>query len=484
VRSHLSADRGAAAVNEVRQSQGARERILVTDDDPVSCELFAEVLEGEGYRVDRALSGEDALQQLHRETYALLLVDVRLPGISGLEVTRTVRTTHPDLPIVVMTAFGSMEIAIEAIREGAFDYTSKPMNLEELKHTVARALVQHSAAGWGRQAGGDGDDIAPLGTIIGRSPAMVDVYKTVARAAATKSTVLILGESGTGKELMARALHQHSPRSHRPFVAVDCGAMTESLLESELFGHVRGAFTGAFTDKRGVFEEAATGTCFLDEIGDITPNMQAKLLRVLQENEIRRVGGQKWIKVDVRILAATNKDLMERVKQGTFRQDLFYRVNVVTIHLPALRQRAEDIPALAYHFLRRYSQEHGKAVVGISADAMTLLRTYNWPGNIRELENIIERAVALSNQGILTPEDLPVEVRDGAMSGAIPNRPSEAWKGFDDLPSLEEVKKRYILRVLESTQGNISRAAEILEIDRRSLYRMLERYHVAPARHA
>jgi DNA-binding NtrC family response regulator len=471
-------------VNEVRRSDGIRERILVTDDDPVSCELFAEVLESEGYQVDRVLSGEDALQQLHRETYALLLVDVRLPGISGLEVTREVRTTHPDLPIVVMTAFGSMEIAIEAIREGAFDYTSKPMNLEELKHTVSRALAQRSATGLGQQSGSDGEDMAPLGAIIGRSPAMVDVYKTIARAAATKSTVLILGESGTGKELMARALHQHSPRSHRPFVAVDSGVMTESLLESELFGHVRGAFTGAFTEKRGVFEEADTGTCFLDEIGDITPNMQAKLLRVLQENEIRRVGGQKWIKVDVRILAATNKDLMERVKQGTFRQDLFYRVNVVTIHLPALRQRAEDIPALAYHFLRRYSQEHGKAVVGISADAMTLLRTYNWPGNIRELENIIERAVALSNQGILTPEDLPVEVRDGAMSGAIPNRPSEAWKGFDDLPSLEEVKKRYILRVLESTQGNISRAAEILEIDRRSLYRMLERYHVAPARHA
>jgi two-component system response regulator AtoC len=471
-------------VTEVRQNAGRPARILVTDDDPVSCELFAEVLEGEGYRVDRALSGEDALQQLHRETYALLLVDVRLPGMSGLEVTRAVRATHPDLPVVVMTAFGSMEIAIEAIREGAFDYTSKPMNLEELKQTVSRALAQRSAAGSGRQADGDGEDITPLGTIIGRSPAMVDVYKTVARAAATKSTVLILGESGTGKELLARALHRHSPRSHRPFVAVDCGAMAESLLESELFGHVRGAFTGAFAGKRGVFEEADTGTCFLDEIGDITPNMQAKLLRVLQENEIRRVGGQKWIKVDVRILAATNRDLVERVKQGTFRQDLFYRINVVTIRLPALRQRAEDIPALAYHFLRRYGQEHGKAVAGISEDAMALLRTYTWPGNIRELENAIERAVALSNQAMLTPDDLPGEVRERAVSGAGPDRQLDAWKGFDDLPSLEEVKKRYILHVLASTQGNISRAADILEIDRRSLYRMLERYHVAPVRHS
>lgn len=471
-------------MNEVRRNEGVRERILVTDDDPVSCELFAEVLEHEGYRVDRVLSGEEALRQLHQEAYALLLVDVRLPGMSGLEVTRAVRTTHPDLPIVVMTAFGSMETAIEAIREGAFDYTSKPMNLEELKHTVSRALAQRNTAGLRRQASSDSEDSAPLGAIIGRSPAMVDVYKTVARAATTKSTVLILGESGTGKELMARALHQHSPRSHRPFVAVDCGAMTESLLESELFGHMRGAFTGAYSEKRGVFEEADTGTCFLDEIGDITPNMQAKLLRVLQENEIRRVGGQKWIKVDVRILAATNRDLGELVKQGAFRQDLFYRINVVTIHLPPLRQRPEDIPALAYHFLQRYSRENGKPVVGISEDAMTLLRTYAWPGNIRELENTIERAVALSNQVMLTPEDLPVEMRDRSTPRAHPNMLSAGWPGFDGLPTLEEVKKRYILHVLDSTQGNISRAAEILDIDRRSLYRMLERYRVAPVRHA
>jgi DNA-binding NtrC family response regulator len=305
-------------VSGVVLGQRLRECILVTDDDPVSCQLFAEVLEGEGYEVDRAQSGEDAVRRLHEEAYALLLVDVRLPGMSGLEVTREVRRTHPDLPIVVMTAFGSMEIAVEAIREGAFDYTSKPMNLEELKHTVSRALAQRSTAMAGRPDGRDGEDIESLSAIIGRSPAMVEVYKTVARAAATKSTVLIVGESGTGKELMARAIHQHSPRSHRPFVAVDCGAMTESLLESELFGHMRGAFTGAFSEKRGVFEEADSGTCFLDEINDISSNMQAKLLRVLQENEIRRVGGQKWIKVDVRIVAATNKDLAELVKQGTF----------------------------------------------------------------------------------------------------------------------------------------------------------------------
>jgi DNA-binding NtrC family response regulator len=470
-------------LSTVRPVKGIGERILVTDDDPVSCQLFTEVLEGEGYRVDRVQSGEEALLRLQQGSYALLLVDVRLPGMNGLEVTREVRRIHPDLPIVVMTAFGSMEIAIEAIREGAFDYTSKPMNLEELKYTVSRALAQRNTSGPGRTAGRDGEDIEPLGTIIGRSPAMVEVYKTVARAAATKSTVLILGESGTGKELLARAIHQHSPRSHRPFVAVDCGAMTESLLESELFGHMRGAFTGAFSDKHGVFEEADTGTCFLDEIGDISPNMQAKLLRVLQENEIRRVGGQKWIKVDLRIVAATNKDLAGLVKQGAFRQDLFYRVNVVSIHLPSLRQRAQDIPALAYHFLRRYSQEHGKSVVGISDAAMILLRTYSWPGNIRELENTIERAVALSNQAMLTPEDLPGEVCQSPTKNTSLPEPSEEWAGFAGSPTLEEVKKRYILHVLNATQGNISRAAEILDIDRRSLYRMLERYNVAPMRY-
>jgi two-component system, NtrC family, response regulator AtoC len=470
-------------VSGVVDTERVRERILVTDDDSVSCELFAEVLEGEGYRVDRVQSGEDALRQLNQEAYALLLVDVRLPGISGLDVTREVRRSYPDLPIVVMTAFGSMEIAIEAIREGAFDYTSKPMNLQELKHTVARALARRNVSGASPAGGRDGDDIEPLGGIIGRSPAMVEVYKTVARAAATKSTVLILGDSGTGKELMARAIHQHSPRSHRPFVAVDCGAMTESLLESELFGHMRGAFTSAFNDKRGVFEEADTGTCFLDEIGDITPNMQAKLLRVLQENEIRRVGGQKWIKVDVRIVAATNKDLAELVKHGAFRQDLFYRINVVTISLPLLRQRPEDIPSLTYHFLRRYSRENGRAVVGISDEAMAQLRAYSWPGNIRELENTIERAVALSSQAMLTLEDLPREVRESPRPRASANMPAAQWSGFADLPTLEEIKKRYLLHVLNSTQGNMSRAAEILDIDRRSLYRMLERYNVTPVRH-
>jgi DNA-binding NtrC family response regulator len=455
-------------------------RILIADDDEVSRQLFAETLEQEGYRVDRAQSGDEALSLLRDELYELLIIDVRMPGITGLEVTRILHEKNSSLPIIVMTAFGSIETAIEAIHEGAFDFISKPMNLEELKKTVTRALAQRAfrdRAGKSEEENSDGDQ---PGTIIGKSTAMVEVYKTVARVAPTRSAVLILGESGTGKELIARAIHQHSPRARGPFVAVDCGALTETLLESELFGHVRGAFTGAMSDKRGVFEEAEGGTCFLDEIGNISLNMQAKLLRVLQEHEVRRVGGKDWMKVDVRVVAATNQNLAELVRKGNFRQDLYYRLNVVAVHLPPLRQRLEDIPLLTRHFLKRYSQESGKSITGISDKCMELLCDYSWPGNIRELENVIEQAVALSNQPVFTPDDLPAAVRDRAASRFAHNLPQSEQFLFADTPTLEEVKKRYVLHVLKNAQGNISQTARVLNIDRRSLYRMLARYEVEP----
>ncbi len=454
------------------------ERILIADDDEVSRQLFAEVLEQEGYRVDRAESGEEALKRLREGDYDLLLVDVRMPGMTGLEVTHVVRKDYPSLPVVVMTAFGSMQTAFEAIHEGAFDYISKPMNIEELKKTVSRALAARRVQA---QAGGSGEpreeDEQPE-AVVGRSPAMVEVYKIVARVAPTKSTVLILGESGTGKEMIARAIHLHSPWAQHPFVAVDCGALTETLLESELFGHVRGAFTGAVSEKKGVFEEADGGTCFLDEIGDISLNMQAKLLRVLQEHEVRRVGGKEWIKVDVRVIAATNRNLIEQVKKGNFRRDLYYRLKVIAICLPPLRERKEDISTLVHHFLKGYSQASGKPITGISDDVMQLLCAYSWPGNIRELENAIEHAVVLSRQPVLTPEDLPAEVRDGATSKSSSDALQSEQPLFPDTPSLEEVKKRYVLYILNRTQGNISQAAKILDIDRRSLYRMLERYKI------
>ncbi len=453
--------------------------ILIADDDEVSCQLFAEMLEKENYRVDRAQSGAEALSLLHDGLHDLLIIDVRMPGMTGLEVTRTVHKEYPSLPIIVMTAFGSIETAIEAIHEGAFDFISKPMNLEELKKTVSRALAQRALKDRAGESDEEGSSPEHLGTIIGRSPAMVEVFKTVARVAPTKSTVLILGASGTGKELIAQAVHQHSPRASRPFVAVDCGALTETLLESELFGHVRGAFTGAFVDKKGLFEEAEGGTCFLDEIGNINPNMQAKLLRVLQEHEVRRVGGKDWVKVDVRVVAATNQNLAELVSKGAFRQDLYYRLDVVTVYLPPLRERVEDIPLLARHFLQHYSQESGKSITAISDKAMELLCAYFWPGNIRELENAIEQAVALSYQPVLTPDDLPVEVRDHAASRFV-HLPQNEQFLFPDTPTLEEVKKRYVLHVLRRALGNVSRTAKILNIDRRSLYRMLARYKIEP----
>src|SRR6185295_10929767 len=293
-------------------------RILIADDDAASCELFAEVLEREGYRVDQVQTGDEALARLREKLHDLLLVDVRMPGMTGLEVTRAVRKEYPCMPILVMTAFGSMETAVEAIHEGAFDFISKPMNLEELKKSVARALPQQQQAVRKKAAeaieGGD-----QFGVVIGKSPAMVEVYKTIARVAPARSTVLILGESGTGKELVARAIHENSPRRARRFVAIDCAALTETLLESELFGHVRGAFTGAIADAPGLFAEADGGTIFLDEIGEITPPLQAKLLRVLQEHEVRPVGGSQWRAVDVRVVAATNRDLAGAVNEGQFR---------------------------------------------------------------------------------------------------------------------------------------------------------------------
>jgi two-component system, NtrC family, response regulator AtoC len=452
-------------------------RILIVDDDEVSCQLFAETLEQEGYHVDQAHSGDEALALLRDNLHDLLVIDVRMPGLTGLEVTRTVHAKQASLPIIVMTAFGSMETAIEAIHEGAFDFISKPMNLEEIKKTVSRALAQRALQNNAQKSSVEIRS-EPSGAIIGMSPAVMEVYKTIARVAPTKSVVLILGESGTGKERIARAIHQHSPRANHPFVAVDCGALTETLLESEIFGHVRGSFTGAVADKKGVFEEAEGGTCFLDEIGDISPNMQAKLLRVLQEHEVRRVGGKDWVKVDARVIAATNQNLDALVAKGTFRQDLYYRLNVVAIHLPPLRDRVEDIPLLAGYFLKCYSQENGKSVTAISDAAMKLLCDYSWPGNIRELENAIEQAVVLSNQPVLAPDDFPPAVRSNATSKLTPNLPPDGQFLFSDTPTLEEIKKRYVLHVLNRNQGNVSRTARVLNVDRRSLYRMLARYKV------
>jgi transcriptional regulator with PAS, ATPase and Fis domain len=341
------------------------------------------------------------------------------------------------------------------------------MDVAEMRTTVRGALGRRTEAQAALPAA-DGE----LNGVIGRSPAMVEVYKTIARVAPGRTTVLVLGESGTGKELVARAIHEHSPRRKRAFVAVDCGALTETLLESELFGHARGAFTGAVGDKPGLFTEADGGTIFLDEIGNVTPALQAKLLRVLQEHHVRPVGGTEWRTVDVRVIAATNRDLGEAVAAGSFREDLYYRLKVVTIVLPPLRERREDIPLLVDHFVRCAASECGKQVTGVSQPALALLEAYHWPGNVRELAHVLERGVALAQQDVLTAADLPAELRQPAPAAAEP--------AFAGNPTLDQLKRRYIRHVLEQSGGNVSRAASALGVDRRSLYRMLQRYGIVP----
>jgi DNA-binding NtrC family response regulator len=445
-------------------------KVLICEDDRVARELLDEILRGEGYTVDAVGSGDEAIARARADAYDLAISDVRLgDGADGMEVLNAFRTRAPDTPVILITAFGDVTGAMAAIQAGAHDYISKPFNVAELTLTVGRAL-ERSRLAEEERAKKDKTTARPvrLEEIVGRSPAMLDVYKLVARVAPTMSTVLVIGESGTGKELVARAIHNNSPRKGGPFVAVNCTALTESLLESELFGHQKGAFTGAVSQKRGLFEEAQGGTLFLDEIGDVGAKMQAQLLRVLQEGEIRRVGGGDPIKVDARVVCATNRDLEDEVQAGRFREDLFFRINVVNIRLPPLRERRSDITSLAEHFIEKYSAREKREVAGVAADAMAALERYAWPGNVRELENAIERSLALTKDGVLLVSDLPPEISGGARHAAPANL-------IDDRPSLAELERRYIELTIRETGGNKKRAAEILGIDRRTLYRTLER---------
>jgi two-component system response regulator AtoC len=442
-------------------------KVLIVDDDAVSCRLLSEVLTQEGITVVWDTDPLQALARAGEEPIDLAVLDMRMPEMNGIELLRRLRAKLPELPVIVMTGFGSVDTAVEAINAGAVDYVSKPMNVDEICATVRRALGRNAEA---QAAVPLGENEAVAG-MVGRTPAMVEVYKTIARVAPGPSTVLVLGESGTGKELVARAIHQHSPRRARPFVAVDCTSLTETLLESELFGYVRGAFTGAVRDATGLFAEADGGTLFLDEIGDVSPTLQAKLLRVLQEHTIRPVGGTQWQPVDVRVLAATNCDLAAAVTAGRFREDLYYRLKVVTIVLPPLRERREDIPLLVDHLVQRAARQCDKPVAGVSAGALAVLEVYNWPGNVREMAHVLERSVALATHEVIGVDDLPHEIRSPL--------PSAAPDLLANRPTLEELKQLYIQRVLEESEGNISRAATVLGVDRRSLYRMLQRYGIS-----
>jgi DNA-binding NtrC family response regulator len=447
----------------------AAERILVVDDEDNARRAIVTILGEEGYEVAEASNGADALARIPEFSPAVVLSDVRMPQMDGLTLLKKARELGSDATFVMMTAFASVETAVEAMRAGADNYLVKPLDADAVLVILTKALEKRSLR---REAESLRDQVRErtrFHNIIGDSPQLQGIYDVIRRAANTRATVLILGESGTGKELIAQALHQESPRKDKPFVRVHCAALSESLLESELFGHEKGSFTGAVARKEGRFELADGGTLFLDEIGEISPAVQVKLLRVLQQREFERVGGTQTLKVDVRIVAATHRDLQAEVKAGRFREDLFYRLNVVSVTLPPLRERKSDIPALVSHFLEKYSDNYGKQVKALAPGTLQALLAHDWPGNIRELENAIERAVVLAQVEELTTDDLPPVLRGPRPLGS---------SSTNLIPgaSMATIEREAILRTMEMVQGSTSRAAEILGISVRKIQYRLKEY--------
>ncbi len=473
-------ERGSDDMNAEATEATARRppRILVVDDERSMRELLAIVLRREGYEVLLAENGRMAIDTLEREPVDLLISDIKMPDLSGVDVLRAAKKIDRDILGIMVTAFASTETAVEAMRLGACDYLSKPFDVDLLRMKVRekienRQLRQENVLlkrtlGLSHQ----------FANIIGRSDAMLDVFKMIETVARTNSTILLTGESGTGKGLVAQAIHFHSLRRDRPLVALNCGAMPEALLESELFGHMRGAFTGAETNKKGLLEVAEKGTIFLDEIGEMSPVMQVKLLRVLQERRFRRVGGLEEVAADIRVITATNQDLTKAIADGRFREDLYYRINVIPIVLPPLRDRREDIPLLAEHFLTKYAEQMGKSIAGLSHEAMSLLQQYDWPGNIRELENVVERAVALESTPTILSDSLPPIVR-----GSVPKNGASAPEalpdgGFDLEAHVKEIERVYIAQALQRSGGVQVKAAELLGMSFRSFRYYVKKYNL------
>ncbi len=448
---------------------------LVVDDEENMVHVLTTLLAQEGFGVAAARTGEEALERIRSEVVDLVLLDVRLPGRDGLEVLEAVKAQRPDCGVLMMTAFGSIESAVAALRAGADDYLVKPFRAEEVLRRIQAVLERQGLRREVRRLRREVGTRYGFGNLLGRSPAMRAFLGQLEQVAATRSTVLLMGESGTGKEMAARALHYNSDRAERPFVVIDCAAIPETLQESELFGHTRGAFTGAVAAKRGLFEEAHGGTLFLDEVGDLSAATQAKLLRVLQEGTIRRLGDTRTIQVDVRIIAATNRDLPAEVRAGRFREDLFFRLNVLPLRLPPLRERPEDIPLLTEHFLRRFAAETGRPVRQIAPPALDCLMAYRWPGNVRELEHAIERAVLLSQGETLEVGDLPPAVQGGGGQGVeeAPLRLRDAVARLN-----ADLERGLIRRALARTGGNRTEAAVLLGISRRALLYKLKEYGI------
>ena len=456
------------------------DRVLIVDDEKGMRDFLSILLKKEGYSVTVADSCDKALEQVGKGEFDLVITDIAMPGKSGLEILKHTRGANPETPVIMITAYASTESAIEALKLGAYDYIIKPFDVEEMKTVVRNAVEKRRLENENRVLKRELKEKTRFDELVGDSPRMQEVLELIGKIAPTNSTVLISGESGTGKELVARAIHAQSPCKDRPFVSINCGALPDELLESELFGHVRGSFTGAVTAKKGLFEVADGGTIFLDEIGDTTPAMQIKLLRVLQERRIRRVGGTDELEVNVRVLAATNQDLEQLVRQKRFREDLYYRINVIQIRMPALREKPEDVPKLALHFLIKYSRIMGKKITRIGEDAMRHLTEHDWPGNVRELENVIERAVALETTDAVTADSLSREVRAGGRPfHEFPALLGET--GIDLEGQLERLREHYMEEALQRAQGVQTKAAEILGMSFRSFryfakkYRLLDR---------
>jgi DNA-binding NtrC family response regulator len=448
---------------------GTQPLILVAEDEDLMRAILAGLLESEGYRVAAAASAEEALEKFTAGDVALTLTDIRMSGMDGLALLDRVKDIDPEALVIVMTAYSSVDSAVAALRKGAYDYVTKPFVNEDLLHSVGNALRQRELFSENRALRRELDRRYSFSEIVGTSEALQSVFRLVEKVAATNTNILVEGESGTGKELIARAIHHHSPRAGKPFVAVNCGALPESLLESELFGHTKGAFTGATGARTGLLRAAEGGTVFLDEIGEITPATQVRLLRAVQEHEVLPVGSSAPVHFDARIICATNRDLEKEVAEGRFREDLFYRLNVIAIHLPPLRERREDIPLLTRHFVTSTAREQAQPEKPVERGAMAALINYAWPGNVRELQNAVERAFTLSGAEI-DLESLPPRVRQSAAR-------DEAVRDPDGLrPTLAEIERRYIFETLASVNQDKARAANILGIDLSTLYRKLKRY--------
>lgn len=447
-------------------------RILIVDDEATHLRMLETVLEAENYETASASDGQSAIKAVEEGFYDLILMDIRMARMGGIEALEKIKILNPEIPIIMMTAYSSVATAVQAMKSGAYDYLTKPLDIDELILLVRKALqhtrLEQENLFLKEQLGNRFD----FSNIIGRSTAMKSMLETVALVAPTEATVLIMGESGTGKELVANAIHQNSPRSSQPLIKINCAALPETLLESELFGHEKGAFTGAVGARRGRFQLAHKGTIFLDEIAEMPMALQSKILRVLQEREFEPIGSSKTIKVDTRIITATNRDLQEEIQAGRFREDLFYRINVVSVTAPALRDRRDDIPLLADYFLKRYSDKNKKNINGFTPRAMDLLSRYDWPGNIRELENTVERAVIMTRGNLIAPEELP-----GSLRGPDADNEVEVT-GPPVQGSLKQAEKEIILNTLKETGGNRTHAAKILGISRRTLQLKLKDYGV------